>query len=223
MNHWLLQCYSCWFWRWEFQFINMLHIFLSHGLPVCFCWVLKKLWPAVGQLCIWMVLFAKICHKGQYYTWLTFNGGRLSLYRIYSFTHFLQIVSSTSLQIIQSLYCIYLNATSEVTSKKTCKWLANPILRYCLIFPGCVLHYLDSICKQPDWLSTACFNINTPRLLTFFWLRVLWNEVKVKLSLCLTNYALCHEGVWRCGCIQPHFLDLSSSWRWVVSFTLRPL
>jgi hypothetical protein len=31
---------------------------------------------------------------------------------------------------------------------------------------------------------------------------------------------------WRrmgCGCIDPHFLDLGTSWRWVVSFTPRPL
>jgi hypothetical protein len=30
---------------------------------------------------------------------------------------------------------------------------------------------------------------------------------------------------WRCmgsGCINPHFLDLGTSWRWVVSFTPRP-
>jgi hypothetical protein len=38
-------------------------------------------------------------------------------------------------------------------------------------------------------------------------------KVKVKLSLCLTNYALRHEGVWRSGCIDPHFLDLGTSWR----------
>jgi hypothetical protein len=44
-------------------------------------------------------------------------------------------------------------------------------------------------------------------------------KVKVKLSLCLTNLALRHEGVWRSGCIDPHFLDLGISWRWVVSFT----
>jgi hypothetical protein len=37
--------------------------------------------------------------------------------------------------------------------------------------------------------------------------------VKVKLSLCLTNKALCHEGVWRSGCIDPHFLDLGANWR----------
>jgi hypothetical protein len=30
----------------------------------------------------------------------------------------------------------------------------------------------------------------------------------VKLSLCLTNYALHHECVWVSGCIDPHFLDL---------------
>jgi hypothetical protein len=50
-----------------------------------------------------------------------------------------------------------------------------------------------------------------------------WWTVKVKLSLCLTNWALRHEGVWGSGCIDPHFLDLGTSWRWVVSFTPRPL
>jgi hypothetical protein len=36
---------------------------------------------------------------------------------------------------------------------------------------------------------------------------------KVKLSLCLTNSALRHEGVWGSGCIDLHFLDLGTSWR----------
>jgi hypothetical protein len=48
-------------------------------------------------------------------------------------------------------------------------------------------------------------------------------QVKVKLSLCLTNLALRHEGVWGSWCIDPHFLDLSTSWRWMVSFTPLPL
>jgi hypothetical protein len=37
--------------------------------------------------------------------------------------------------------------------------------------------------------------------------------IKVKLSPCLTNEALRHEGVWGSGCIDPHFLDLGTSWR----------
>jgi hypothetical protein len=45
----------------------------------------------------------------------------------------------------------------------------------------------------------------------------------VKLSLCLTNWALCHEGVWGNEYIDPHFLDLGTIWMWVVSFTQRPL
>jgi hypothetical protein len=45
----------------------------------------------------------------------------------------------------------------------------------------------------------------------------------VKLFLCLTNWARRHEGVCWSGCIDPHFLDLGTSWRWVVSFTSRPL
>jgi hypothetical protein len=46
---------------------------------------------------------------------------------------------------------------------------------------------------------------------------------KIKLSLCLTNWALRHEGVWGSGCIDPHFLDLSTNLRWVVSSTSRLL
>jgi hypothetical protein len=39
---------------------------------------------------------------------------------------------------------------------------------------------------------------------------------KVKLSLR-------HEDAWGSGCIDPRFLDLGSSWKWVISFTSRPL
>jgi hypothetical protein len=38
------------------------------------------------------------------------------------------------------------------------------------------------------------------------------------LSLFLTNQALRHEGVWGNKSIDPHFLDLGTSWRRVVSF-----
>jgi hypothetical protein len=38
------------------------------------------------------------------------------------------------------------------------------------------------------------------------------NKVKVKLSLCLTNYPLRHEGVWGSGCIDPRILDLGGEW-----------
>jgi hypothetical protein len=47
--------------------------------------------------------------------------------------------------------------------------------------------------------------------------------MEVKLSFCLTNSALRHKGIWGSGCIDPHFLDLGTSWRWVVNFTPRPL
>jgi hypothetical protein len=47
--------------------------------------------------------------------------------------------------------------------------------------------------------------------------------VKVKLSLCLTTYALRHEDVRWTGCIDPCFLDLGIGWRWVVSFRPRQL
>jgi hypothetical protein len=37
--------------------------------------------------------------------------------------------------------------------------------------------------------------------------------IKVNLSLCLSYYALRHEGVWESGCIDPRFLDLGTSWK----------
>jgi hypothetical protein len=60
--------------------------------------------------------------------------------------------------------------------------------------------------------------------------RILWpgspysklTRAKANLSLCLTNYTLRHEDVWGSGCIDLHFLDLSTSWRRVVSFALLP-
>lgn len=39
-----------------------------------------------------------------------------------------------------------------------------------------------------------------------------WNflrSVKVKLSMCLTNSALCHRGIWGSGFIDPHFLNFT--------------
>jgi hypothetical protein len=35
---------------------------------------------------------------------------------------------------------------------------------------------------------------------------------KVKLSLCLTNQALHHEGEWGSACMDPRILDLDTSW-----------
>jgi hypothetical protein len=45
----------------------------------------------------------------------------------------------------------------------------------------------------------------------------------IKFSLCLTNYALRREDVWRSGCIDPSILDIGASWMRVASFTPRPL
>jgi hypothetical protein len=47
------------------------------------------------------------------------------------------------------------------------------------------------------------------------------NNNKIKLSLCLIK----HYAMKACGsgCVDPHFLDLGASWRWVINFTPRPL
>jgi hypothetical protein len=46
-------------------------------------------------------------------------------------------------------------------------------------------------------------------------------KVKVKLSLCLTKYHAM-KAYWGSGRIAPR-IDLGTRWRWVVSFTPRPL
>jgi hypothetical protein len=38
-----------------------------------------------------------------------------------------------------------------------------------------------------------------------------------------TNSAPCYEDVWGSGCIGPHILELYTTWRWIISLTLRPL
>jgi hypothetical protein len=46
---------------------------------------------------------------------------------------------------------------------------------------------------------------------------------KVKVSLFLNNWVVRHEDLWESECIDPHILDVGTSWRWVVSFTPRSL
>jgi hypothetical protein len=46
---------------------------------------------------------------------------------------------------------------------------------------------------------------------------------KIMLFLCSNSWALCHEGARGSGCTDPQFLDLGTSWRWVVSLTPRHL
>jgi hypothetical protein len=48
-------------------------------------------------------------------------------------------------------------------------------------------------------------------------------KVKVKLSLCLTNKSLPYKDVWGSKCTDPRILYHGINWRWVVSFTPRPL
>jgi hypothetical protein len=80
------------------------------------------------------------------------------------------------------------------------------------------LHANNTRLNMPgNWLGIRTFH---EPLLTHFCLISL---VKVKLSLCLTNYALRHEDVLWSGCIDPRILDLGTSWRWVVNFTHRSL
>jgi hypothetical protein len=78
---------------------------------------------------------------------------------------------------------------------------------------------------QVGGASYVPYEISVPTQLCFSWkiinlYSVAVRPCKVKLSLCLSNWALCHEGIWGSGYIDPHFLNLSTSWKWVVSFPL---
>jgi hypothetical protein len=79
-----------------------------------------------------------------------------------------------------------------------------------LCIPSTFVNFLRNTRWWSTWTDTRCEMISE---------NVCLCDDKVKLSRCLTNQALCHEGVWGSGCIDPHFLDLGSCWRWVVTFT----
>jgi hypothetical protein len=59
--------------------------------------------------------------------------------------------------------------------------------------------------------------------LCVYLLCTLWCKGKVVPAL--IKHTLKHTpwSVWESGCIDPRFCDLSTSWRWVVSFKPRPL
>jgi hypothetical protein len=60
-----------------------------------------------------------------------------------------------------------------------------------------------------NWTAGARHGAQTLRLDN----TIVKRNVRVKLSICLTNKALRHEDVWGNGCIDPHFLNLGTSWR----------
>jgi hypothetical protein len=62
-------------------------------------------------------------------------------------------------------------------------------------------------------LPFLCSDKNSACISHFHFLISFSVKVKVNLSFCLTNYALCHEGVWGVVCIDPHFLERGTSWR----------
>jgi hypothetical protein len=82
---------------------------------------------------------------------------------------------------------------------------------------------LPAIKPRPSSPQPVAIPTELPRLLripyvyTYIYIYI----YMVKLSLCLTNEVLRHQGVWGSVRIDPYFLDLGTSWRWVVSFTFR--
>jgi hypothetical protein len=113
--------------------------------------------------------------------------------------------------------------------QKHCADFSMHLIFYCFVFNLAL--YLLYLYR---WLILALRNVHLSKFLPAFlpsngnrfssirstrW----WWKGKVKLFLCLTNQALCREGVWESGCIDRRYLDLGASWRWVVRFTPQPL
>jgi hypothetical protein len=63
--------------------------------------------------------------------------------------------------------------------------------------PSLPFNYLTTIRLKENILGIKCALFST----------------MVKLFLCITNLVLCHEDVWMSGCIDPRFLDVSTSSR----------
>jgi hypothetical protein len=77
-----------------------------------------------------------------------------------------------------------------------------------------MLHLLDKLFRVVRNTAYMCKKINSEFVCII---------KKVKLFLCITNYALRHEDVWGSGYTDPFILELGTSWRRAVSFTPLPL
>jgi hypothetical protein len=82
---------------------------------------------------------------------------------------------------------------------------------------------LDAVVKRrspsPRWESNSRTPIFQPVALSLYRL----NYHGSKLFLCFFNWAPHHEGVLGSECTAPRILQLGTRWKWVVSFTPRPL
>jgi hypothetical protein len=114
-----------------------------------------------------------------------------------------------------------MNESDRVSVELHYPWIcrfADRVARHCLR------------CFHPEILpsglpvSTVCWgNMSCPRAVrsgVFAWPNMIILKGKFVHVL---NYALRHDGVWGSGCIEPHFLVLSSSCRWMASFKPLPL
>jgi hypothetical protein len=110
-------------------------------------------------------------------------------------------------KLLQSRFSLY----TKITAKSCFPFFAHS-LKKCV----CIIFYKRGF--RHNVITTGLRLHHEVNLCISF---VYW--VKKVRSLCLTNQALRHEGVWGSGCIDPHFLDLGTNWRWVVNFTPRPL
>jgi hypothetical protein len=81
----------------------------------------------------------------------------------------------------------------------------------------------ENLEKRRELIHRTSIHMSASKYLQIQCGRIICEFEIVKLSLCLTNWVLRYEGVWGSGYINPRFLDLGTSWRWVVNFTPWPL
>jgi hypothetical protein len=99
--------------------------------------------------------------------------------------------------------------------------------------PTCLSLYIKEMANRTAELVTAfchLFCIYYSKCSSLRYAGYLWHAIKlhnkkkkkVKLSLCLTKHHAM-KTYWESAGITPRILDLSTRWRWVDSFTPRPL
>jgi hypothetical protein len=103
--------------------------------------------------------------------------------------------------------------------------MRNTSIFYIYLFPSVLYHYLPIPFVCPSYRHHSLLPPSFKFTLKQWGYHILRHALQFILLLrkwscpCAPH----HEGVWGSGCIEPHFLDLGTSWRWVVSFTPRPL
>jgi hypothetical protein len=108
-------------------------------------------------------------------------------------------------------------APTGVPCCTACRQCTNCVTAWHTVTQTCLLSITHTNNSHLPFCSSACGQIVILIIKSISHIKL-----KVKLSLCF-NWALCHEGILGREGLAPHILNLSTRWRWVVTFKPRPL